>query len=320
MNIAFVIDRFSLGSPEQQLLDRFLVGYHSDGVFHPNRGNKITVPKGFGNELIQKRVADFGLGFNENARSAEAIVIFSSAALMETINAVKSGTPIFVHGAIASDAVRLAKERNIPLMGGTVTSTALRLPEIKPPGKVRNALIIVQGPELEAELTALDGILPFVNGEVTRVRFLKKAAVLHYWKPNLVEAALSRSDSPQGFTLEDGRSDNFSKWAPQLAKEPRGWELEHANGAVTTLLVLDGAIADTVLAVDAGGKIFSTQLFKAPAPMREDFSRLVSVIWKFFESGKAEPELPLERSILEARLLSHFAKAQARDGTWRAVA
>src|SRR6266496_1674240 len=40
--IAFLLDEFTTPSPAQQLLDRFLIGYPRDGVFHKIEGAQVS--------------------------------------------------------------------------------------------------------------------------------------------------------------------------------------------------------------------------------------------------------------------------------------
>jgi hypothetical protein len=77
-----------------------------------------------------------------------------------------------------------------------------------------------------------------------------------------------------------------------MAKNPRARIIEHSGGLRTTIMVLDGVVADLLVAVRAGrrllpGTIYSTQLFQSQTPQQEHFNRLVATISDFFESGKA---------------------------------
>jgi hypothetical protein len=295
MKIAFVIDNFDLGSPAQQLVDRFLIGYPRDGIFRSAPQNSIQLASEFGGDLIEKRVKDFALPIKKGLVGADAILIVFPDVVVETINAVKPGTPIFVYGNVPLKALDLAKERSIPLIAGTVVATALQIPAIKP-AAAREALMIVQGERPIAELAALNGLMPLLENpkRVKSARLLEgnavwAAAEKREWSWSLLRAALSRTDSPQGNAIIDGRVEDMAQLGhvQTLAKNPRAWLLEHEDHLRTTILVLDGVVGDTLAALNVGGKIHSTQLFTAPSPMREDFSRLAAVIENFFETGKA---------------------------------
>jgi hypothetical protein len=113
------------------------------------------------------------------------------------------------------------------------------------------------------------------------------AAERNEWSRRLLRAALARSDSPQGNAILDGRVEDMTVQAQSLAKSPRAILLQHADSSQSTILILDGVITDIVAALDTGGKILSTQFFRAPSPMREDFSRLAIVIEDFFKTKKS---------------------------------
>jgi hypothetical protein len=217
-----------------------------------------------------------------------------------------------VYGAISRKMIEAAKRRGVPMLSGTVAATALQLPTMKPM-RPREALVVVQGMRPTAELAALDGLIPLLKNPkpVKMARLLEGEAVWaaaekKEWSWGLLRAALSRSDSPQGNAILDGRVEDIAGLGlvPKLAKNPRAWLLEHEDGLRTTILVLDGVIGDTVAAVREGGRIFSTQLFRTPSPMREDFSRLAAVIEDFFATRKAP--WGVERMKVVASVLERF--------------
>jgi hypothetical protein len=157
---------------------------------------------------------------------------------------------------------------------------------------------------------------------VRRVRYLQgdefwRAGEKGLWSEPLLAAALSRSNTPQGDPMRDGRTQDLVGLGlvPKLAKAPRGWLLEHHDGLRTALLVLDGVVTDFNFAVRAaGGRIHSAQLFRAPSPGDHQYSRLAAVLDDFFVSGK-EP-WSVKRNLLVAALLELFAKPSAREGKW----
>ena len=128
-------------------------------------------------------------------------------------------------------------------------------------------------------------------------------------------SALSRSHSPQGDPVVDGRTQDLVGLGlvPKLARHPRGWRLEHRDGLHSTILVLDGVVADFNFAVRArDGSIVSAQLYRAPAPAEQHFSRLTAVLEDFFRTGKAP--WPVERNLLIAGLLEAFSRPASRSG------
>jgi len=129
----------------------------------------------------------------------------------------------------------------------------------------------------------------------------------------LLAAALSRSHSPQGDPVLDGRTQDLVGLGlvPKLARNPRGWLLEHRDGLRSTILVLDGVVADFNFAVRGqDASIVSAQLFRAPAPAEQHFSRLAAVMEEFFRTGGAP--WPIERNLFIAGLLEEFAKPSSR--------
>jgi len=258
------------------------------------------------------------------------------------------GGACFVHGVLANSLERarefadVARSRKIALLAGTPLCVTWRLPEVELQAAtpLSEALIVVQANPSPgqtspptppsslrgAELHALEGLLPVIErrrgGEsgIRSIRFLEgkelwKAGDRGNWSWPLLAAALSRSHSPQGDPVLDGRTQNLVGLGlvPKLARNPRGWLLEHRDGLRSALLVLDGVVADFNFAVRAhDGSIASAQLFRAPAPAEQHFSRLAAVIEEFFRSGKVT--WPVERNLLIAGLLEEFGQPSSRTG------
>ena len=100
---------------------------------------------------------------------------------------------------------------------------------------------------------------------------------------------------------------------PRLATNPRAWLIEHRDGLRTTVLVLDGAVADFNFAVRASdGREFSAQLYRPPPPGEHHFSRLTEVIENFFRG--LPPSWPVERNLLIAGLLETFGGSGVTRG------
>lgn len=308
------------------------------------RGNRADEA----NVLLQQRVTDFGLKRADDVasavREADAIVIVSKSAAAapaeSLVNAAvtnaRRGVFCFVFGALAPNLATartfaaLATARQIKLASGTTLPVTWRLPQVDLPARaaVNEALIVVQGASPLAELHALDGLLPLLErragGErgVRQVKFLAgrelwKAGDRREWSWPLLSSALSRSDSPQGDTITDGRTQDLVGLGlvPKLATDPRGWLIEHADGLRSTLFALDGVVADYNFAVRlADGNEISAQLFRAPVPAQEHFSPLAAVLEDFFRTG--EPPWPAARGLLTAGLLDACRQSALQPGTW----
>jgi hypothetical protein len=344
--ITFLIEEFAVRSPAQQLLDRFLIGYPRDGEIHHSEGCQVAVQLAGDNAELDRRVKDFGLVRETDpakaTAGADALVVVpkdSGAAANENLirtaleNASKDSA-CFVYGALAAslDGARklneLARARKIPLLAGTSLPITWRLPEVDlaEGAAVQEGLIVVQGEALAAELDGLEGLLPVLErrrgGEsgVRSVRFWKgpdfsDARERGLWSWKLLTAAISRSNSPQGNALKDGRTEDLSSLGliEKLARDPRGWVIEHSDGVKSTVLVLDGVIADYNFAVLARDRtLVSAQIYRPPAPAEHHFSRLAAVMEDFFRSSK--PPWSVDRSLLIAGLLEVFKKFSGRSG------
>ena len=353
-HLAFVIEDFALQTPAQQLLDRFLFGYRRNGGFHKPDGIRVTATRAgdlqspsIASDQLHARTTESALQLADLPAAlpnADAVLVIpraesatpASASLTAALTHAKRGAVCFVFGALAENlaAARtfatLAAARQITLATGTFLPMTWRLPQVDLPANapVDESLIVVQGPSPLAELHALDGLLPVLarraGGErgVRRVKFLSgrelwRAGDRREWSWPLLSAALSRSDSPQGDTILDGRTQDLVGLGlvPKLATSPRGWLLEHADGVRTALLALDGVVADYNFAVRLrDGSEVSAQLFRAPAPAQEHYSQLAAALEDFFRTGTLP--WPVQRSLITAGLLDACRQSVAQPGVW----
>jgi hypothetical protein len=348
--ITFVVEEFALGTPAQQLLDRFLLGYPRDGEFHKLPEDcavclHLTDPVAPNPEL-ERRSKEHRLLSEPNLdralRSAEAVIVVGrgtgvdpdDALIEKVISGCEQGVCCFVHGALGStkeNAARhaeLAQACSVRLVAGTTAAVLKRLPELSMPRNVvvKEALIVVQGPAPAAEMEGFEALLPLVElrrgGEpgVQSVKLLSGPSLWEgghagAWSWELLAAALSRSDSPQGESVTDGRTQDLIRLGlvPKLAQNPRGWVIEHRDGLQTDILVLDGVVADYNLAMRlADGTILSTQLYRAPKPQQQQFSWLTTVLEDFFRG--AEPPWHPRRNILISGLIKTFRDASTQPG------
>ncbi|MBI2949248.1 MAG: hypothetical protein HYY23_16525 [Verrucomicrobia bacterium] len=346
--IAFVLEDFALQTPGQQLLDRFLMGYPRDGAFHRLENCRVSahIADQAANAEIERREKSFGLRVRRDLRQAVAgadgvIVAWRGSGveakdelLKEILPSVPRGTPCFVHGALsaslagAQEIKRLAFSRRVVVLAGTPLGVTWRLPEVEIPQgtALKEALVVVQGKSPTAEFESLEALLPVIErrqgGEsgVRNVRFFQgtnvwKSGEDGQWSWPLLASALARSDSPQGDAVKDGRTQDLAGLGlvQKLAREPRGWALEHRDGLRSTILVLDGVVADYNFAVRTGdGQILSAQVYRPPAPAEHHFTRLATGIEDFFRTGK-QP-WALERSALIAGLLEVLRNPSAPHG------
>jgi hypothetical protein len=145
------------------------------------------------------------------------------------------------------------------------------------------------------------------KGGETGVRAVRMVEGAEVWKliddgtisKELLASALSRSDTPQGQTIVDGRTQDLvgKGQLPKLVEKPAAYLIEYRDGLKATLLMLNGAIKDFNFAARVKGKgVMSTQFFLSPVPNVTYSACLVSKIEELFATGKAP--YPVERTLL----------------------
>ena len=82
-----------------------------------------------------------------------------------------------------------------------------------------------------------------------------KAGDAGQWSWELLESALSRSDSIQGLTVRDGRTQNLARSGAVkgLVPHPAAYLIDYIDRTHATLLMLDGALADFNVAARVRG-------------------------------------------------------------------
>ncbi|MBM3876308.1 MAG: hypothetical protein FJ386_06265 [Verrucomicrobia bacterium] len=339
--ITFLLGEFSLQSPAQQILDRFLLGYPRDGGWRTFPGTKcfVAASRSIGDAELTRRVRDHGVTritdeLGHFATSDAVIIIPTTPGAkhgpelpVRTASAIRArvGT-CFIYGPLADDfesarlSGRSAAASRTSLLSGTWVPVAPRLPQVDvPPGApLKEALVVVQGPKPAAELHGLDLALALVErrrGGEAGIDTVRTFAGEDVWRDSerrawswpLLAAALSRSNSPQGDALKDARTQDLAGLGlvPKLAREPRGVSIFHKDGLRTTVLVLDGVVADINFAVQLrSGEILSAQVLRGPSPAENHYSRLVAAMDDFFRTGK--PPWPASRGVLLSDLVARL--------------
>ncbi|MFO1500253.1 MAG: hypothetical protein U1G07_18005 [Verrucomicrobiota bacterium] len=347
--LAVLSDDFELVSPAQHLLDSFLIGFRRRGAWErPQVPVTVWTAKKPSADLLERRRTDFGLTIADSlaaaAPSADAIMVVGAkgsvaapeAILGPALKAARAGTRVFTFGLVAERRARaqeflqLARDAQLWLASGTAIAGTVRLPDVELPNgtRVREGLVVVCGDFPAAELSGLEALLPLLErrqgGEtgVHQLRYLEGPAVWEAgdkgeWSWPLLAAAISRSHTPQGHPVLDGRTEDLVGLGlvPQLARHPRGWLLEHADGLRSAILVLDGVVADINFAVrTAGQQVISAQVFRPPPPQEEEYSRLAGALFEFFRTGTAP--WPGSRGLLETGVISAMASESGRSGAW----
>jgi len=134
------------------------------------------------------------------------------------------------------------------------------------------------------------------------------------WSRELLTAALSRSDTPLGLTVKDGRTQDLVRNGElaRLVKNPWAYFVEYADGLRATLLMLNGAIEDFNFAARVKGwGIQSTQFLLTPEPNVTYSACLMSKVEEMFVTGKAP--YPAERTLLVSGILESCLRSRIED-------
>jgi hypothetical protein len=235
----------------------------------------------------------------------------------------KRGVPYFNHKQLsysfeqAQTMVKTANRLRFPLFAGSSLPVTWRLPDVDIPlgAQVEEAVMVgvgaAGGMDFDA-LEALQCMLERRKGGETGVKAVQllegddvwAAGNAGRWSKDLLSSALSRSDTPMGLTVLDGRTQDLvaSGVLPQLVKDPAAYCLEYSDGTRATLLLLNGAIMDYNIAVRVAGQgIVSTQFFLPPPPNVTDSACLAAKIEQTFHAGSAA--YPVERTLLTSGVL-----------------
>ncbi len=226
----------------------------------------------------------------------------------------------------AQTMVQTASRLKFPLLAGSSLPVTWRLPDVDIPlgAEVEEAVMVgvgeVDGMDFDA-LEALQCMLERRKGGETGVKAVQllegddvwAAGNAGRWSKDLLSSALSRSDTPLGLTVLDGRTQDLvaSGVLPQLVKNPAAYCIEYNDGTRATLLMLNGAIMDFNLSARvAGHGLVSTQFFLPPAPNVGYSACLAAKIEQMFQSLRAA--YPVERTLLTTGVLEACLKSRHR--------
>jgi hypothetical protein len=235
----------------------------------------------------------------------------------------KRAVPYFNHKQLsysfeqAQTMVNTASRLRFPLLAGSSFPLTWRLPDVDIPlhAQVEEAVMVGVGAPGDKDFDALEALQCMLErrkgGEtgVKAVQLLEgddvwAAADAGRWSKDLLSSALSRSDTPMGLTVLDGRTQDLvaSGVLPQLVKEPAAYCIEYNDGTRATLLLLNGAIMDYNIAARVAGQgIVSTQFFLPPPPNVTDSACLAAKIEQTFLTGITP--YPVERTLLTSGIL-----------------
>jgi hypothetical protein len=213
--------------------------------------------------------------------------------------------------------VDASKRLKFPMLAGSSLPVTWRLPDIEMPlgSEIEHAMVVGNGGSDVMDYHGLEALQCMVErrkGGETGVRAVRMVEGDAVWRmidegtisKELLVSALSRSDSPQGQTIVDGRTQDLvgKGQLPKLVEKPAAYLIEYRDGLRATLLMLNGAIKDFTFAARVKGKgTMSTQFFLSPVPNVTYSACLVRKIEELFATGKAP--YPVERTLLVSGIL-----------------
>jgi hypothetical protein len=213
--------------------------------------------------------------------------------------------------------VEASRRLKFPMLAGSSLPVTWRLPDIELPVQceIESALMVGYGGPDVMDFHGLEALQCMVErrkgGEtgVRAVQMIEGPAVWNAgeagrYSKELLVAALSRSDTPQGRTIADGRTQNLvnSGELQKLVANPAAYFIEYRDGLKATLLMLNGAVKDFTFAAHVKGSgVQSTQFFLPPEPNVTYYQCLVATIEELFSTGKAP--YPVERTLLVSGIL-----------------
>ncbi len=217
----------------------------------------------------------------------------------------------------AKAMVDASRRLKFPMLAGSSIPVTWRLPAIDLPMEceIESALMVGVGGSDAMDFHALEGLQCMVErrrGGESGVKAVQLIEGDDVWKAGddgryskeLLTAALSRSDTPLGLTVTDGRTQDLvaSGELPKLVKNPAAYFIEYRDGLKATMLMLDGAVKDFNFAARLkGGRVWSTQFLLTPEPNVTYSACLMHKAEQMFETGAAP--YPIERTLLVSGML-----------------
>ena len=210
--------------------------------------------------------------------------------------------------------VQTSKRLKFPMLAGSSLPVTWRLPDMDIPlgCEMEEALMVGEYAGDDAmDFHALEGMQCMVErrkgGEtgVRAVQTIEGEAVWEgSWSKELLTAALSRSDTPLGLTMEDGRTQDLvhSGELRRLVPHPAAYKIEYRDGLRATMLNLRGAVQDFNFAarIKNVGNL-STQFLLTPEPNVTYSACLMNKVEQMFATGVAP--YPVERTLLTSGML-----------------
>ncbi len=222
----------------------------------------------------------------------------------------------------ARKMVSASKRLGFPMLAGSSLPVTWRLPDVDVPlgSQIEEALMVGESAGDDAmDFHALEGMQCMVErrkGGETGIRAVQtvegNAVWEGFWSKDLLIAALSRSDTPLGLTVKDGRTQDLvrSGELQRLVTHPIAYVIEYRDGLRATMLNLRGAVQDFNFAARLkGAGNISTQFLLTPNPNVTYSACLMNKVEQMFSSGVAP--YPVERTLLTSSLLEACLTSKA---------
>jgi hypothetical protein len=241
----------------------------------------------------------------------------------EVFESEKHAVPYFNHKQLsfsfaeAQSMVKTSERLKFPLMAGSSMPVTWRLPNVDIPfgAHVQEAVMVGVGGIDDADFDALEAMQCMLErrkgGEtgVKAVQLLEgddvwAAGKAGRWSEDLLSSALSRSDTPLGLTVLDGRNQDLvaNGALPQLVKDPAAYCIEYTDGTRAALLMLNGAVRDFNISARLSNQdLISTQFFNPPSPNETYSACLAAKIEQMYQTRRTP--YPVQRTLLTTGLL-----------------
>ncbi|HEY3738367.1 MAG TPA: hypothetical protein VGL53_00910, partial [Bryobacteraceae bacterium] len=231
----------------------------------------------------------------------------------------------------AKAMVRASRRLHFPMLAGSSLPVTWRLPSLELPigCHIEEALMVGVGGSDAMDFHALEAMQCMVerrgpHGE-TGIKSVQMIEGDDVWKAGeqgryskaLLSSALSRSDTPLGKSLEDGRPQDLTAPGvlPSLVEKPAAYFIEYRDGLHATLLMLNGALRDYNFAARIKGveDPQSTQFLLTPEPNVTYSACLMSKAEEMFHTGIAP--YPVERTLIVSGMLENCLISKSRGHT-----
>ena len=227
----------------------------------------------------------------------------------------------------AKEMVETARRLKFPFLAGSSLPVTWRFQSLELPFgcEIEEALMIGVGSSDAMDYHALEAMQCMVErrkGGETGIRSVQMvegdavwtAGVNGRWSQDLLEAALSRSDTQYGDSQHPQDLANNGDLR-KLVKHPAAYFIERNDGLQTTLLMLNGAVGDYTFAARLRGtdELQSTQFFLPERPNVAYSACLVHKIVEMIRTGKAP--YPVERTQLASAVLDRCLDSKIHGHT-----